>query len=119
MPTARERMLTLSSLASPNAARDHFLSLTSGGSLPCGGDSFPVDELSANSVPENVDINVVEEIFSASKVEEEYSAIAVEEVIEVVLEEEVYEAAFASEVIEASIIKEETTASDDSETYRC
>ena len=114
MITAREQLKLHSTAAAGSQAREYMLRLSLGGCDP-----FPVDVLSTNYVPEDVDVNVVEEVFSSTKVEEVYEAIAVEEVIEATLEEETLEVTVIEEVIETSVIEVTTTASDDAETYRC
>ena len=114
MITAKEQLKLHSTAAAGSQAREYMLRLTLGGSDP-----FPVDVLSANSVTETVDVNVVETIFSSTKVEEIFESAAIEEIIESTFEEETLEATVVEEIIEASFVEVTTTASDDAETYRC
>ena len=79
MTTARERMLELTSLSSPNTARLHFLSITTG--TGPGGIVLEYDKINVKVVSQEINATVVDTVVKAKILEEEINSSIVDNII--------------------------------------
>ena len=90
MATAKERMLELTSLASPNTARDHFLSITQG-SGP-GGVLLETDKILVKVVESNIKASIPDDTINVKVSNSEIYASIEDTVINTKITQNTYKA---------------------------